>query len=328
MSMIVITGARGYIGRAVAAKLAGDGHALRLVSRSPEVPRYAAAWGANVEHCVAELGVLEDWSRLLDGADAVVHLSSRTDLRAAEADPAEDRIINVEPIRSLVRAAERLKSAIHVIFASSTSIVGAQHANPVNEQTGDRPCSVYDRHKLECEIVLRDATRRGILRACSLRLPTVYGYGAGVASTNSNRGILNMMLKRASVGEPLTIFGDGSYIRDYIHVDDVVAAICLGIFEDMVCDGRHYVIGTGRGFTLTEAFGFVAQEAYRATGRVVEIHHVPEPADLHPIERSNFVGDSSLFQKLTGWRPTVQLQSGIHDYFQRSSVQSQSVGIS
>ena len=325
MSMIVITGARGYIGSALAEKLAGDGHALRLVSRSPEAPRSTSTHMANIEYCAADLRKPQDWSRLLDGVDAVVHLSSRTDLRAAEADPAGDRVINIEPVRSLVRAAERLNVAAPVIFASSTSIVGDPHLNPVSEDAPDRPSSVYDHHKLECEIMLRDATRRGVLRACNLRLSTVYGYG--VESANPNRGILNAMTRRAIRGEPLTLYGDGSYIRDFTRVDDVCNAIRLAMASPSVCNGKHYVIATGRGCTLAEAFGCIAQEAYRVTGRNIEIRHIPEPPDLHPIERTNFVGDASLFQKLTGWRPRIDLQSGIHDHFERLAAHLQAAGI-
>jgi nucleoside-diphosphate-sugar epimerase len=317
MSTIVITGARGYIGSALAGKLATEGHALRLVSRSPDAPASKAIFNANVEYCAADLRKPQDWSRLLDNADAIVHLSSRTDLRTAEADPAGDHVLNVEPVYALVRAAEHSRTAVPVIFASSTSIAGDAHANPVNERTPDRPCSVYDQHKLECEMVLGDAVRRSIFRACSLRLPTVFGYGSGVRSTNPNRGVLNTMISRASRGEPLTLYGDGSGIRDFIHVDDVCDAFDRAIFRTDICDGTHFVIATGRGYSLAEAFKCVADEGYRAIGRKIEISHVPEPPNLHPIERSNFIGDAGVFRKLTGWRPQVDLRSGIRSYFQQ-----------
>jgi len=253
-----------------------------------------------------------------------VHLSSRTDLRAAEVDPAGDSVVNIEPVRSLVRAAERLNAAISVIFASSTSIVGDPHLNPVSEATPDHPSSVYDRHKLECETILRDAARRGVLRACSLRLSTVYGYG--VQSTNPNRGILNAMIRRASRAEPLTLYGDGSYIRDFTHVDDICDAFRLAIASSNICNGQHYVIATGRGYTLAEAFRCIAQETRRVTGRDIEIRHVPEPPDLHLVERTSFVGDSSLFRKLTGWRPHIDLAAGIRDYLERFAAQ-QAAGV-
>ncbi len=60
---------------------------------------------AKIDYVEADLRDPQAWSRLLNGADAVVHLSSRTDLRAAEADPVGDEDINIEPVRALVQAA-------------------------------------------------------------------------------------------------------------------------------------------------------------------------------------------------------------------------------
>ncbi len=134
------------------------------------------------------------------------------------------------------------------------------------------------------------------------------------------------MLRRAINGEPLMLFGDGNYLRDYTHLDDVVEAFGRALGSDRVRDGGHYVIATGYGCTLADAFRCIAQEAYRETGREVEIRHVPEPPNLHAIERSNFIGDSGLFRKWTGWRSQVDLMSGIRDYFQHSLRHRQAVG--
>jgi nucleoside-diphosphate-sugar epimerase len=317
MKRIVITGARGYIGTALAKRLTDAGYALRLVSRTSDAPRMATECAMKIEYVQADLRDVGAWSELMADAGAIVHLSSRTDLRAAEADAAGDDNINIEPVRSLIDAAGHFGARPKVIFASTVTIVGNQHENPVDERTPDRPCSVYDRHKLACEAILREATARGQLRACSLRLSNVYGYGQ--ASINSNRGILNVMLNRATRGEALTLFGDGQYVRDFIHLGDVAEAFCAAVASDRVCDGRHYVIASGQGHALAEVFDQVAQGALLQTGRQIEIRRVPEPPDLHPIERRNFVGNSRLFHTLTNWQPRIDLKTGIHDYIVRAA---------
>ncbi|HTE77095.1 MAG TPA: NAD(P)-dependent oxidoreductase [Xanthobacteraceae bacterium] len=325
MSTVVITGARGYIGSALAKSLSSQGCALRLVSRATVPQNFDRASGT-IDHVQADLRKEQSWQTLLDGADAVVHLSARTDLRAAEANPKEERELNVEPVEALIRAARNCRRPFPVVFASTVTIAGHAPPIPVSEQIQDEPCTVYDRHKLECETMLRDATRQGFLRACSLRLANVYGYGSGIASINSNRGILNEIMRRAGRGETLTLYGKGEYVRDFIFIGDVVDAFCRALVSDQVRDGSHYVIASGRGYTLAQAFDLVAKEALRCTRRAVEIRNVSEPSDLNSIERRNFVGDSTLFQKLTGWRAQVDLQNGIRDYFQRSLTVSRVAG--
>jgi nucleoside-diphosphate-sugar epimerase len=316
MSIVVITGARGYIGSALASRLACEGHALRLVSRSSGAPHGQPAVAAKVDHVVADLRDEAAWSPLIDRADAVIHLSSRTDLRVAEVDPAGDEDLNVEPMRALVRAAERAPKPPIVAFASTVTIVGINPCNPVDEQTPDDPCSVYDHHKLACERILHEATTRGALRACSLRLSNVYGYGR--ASVNVNRGVLNDMMRRAASGKSLTLFGKGAYLRDFTFIDDVADAFCRAIAAPAVCDGSHYVVATGRGHGLAEVFKLIAAEVLAQTGRRVEIRRVGEPADLHPIERRNFIGNARLFSARTGWQPRYDLIRGIRDYFARA----------
>lgn len=317
MSTIVVTGSRGYIGSALSARLSVDGYDLKLVSRTADIVSAGNQFDRGKKVIRGDLRNDMVWSDLIEGATAIVHLSSRTDLRSAERDPLGDEEMNVEPVRALVRAAEKADKPVKVIFASTVTIVGAKHANPVDEQTPDRPCSVYDRHKLACETILRNATERGVVRACSLRLSNVYGYGR--SSINPNRGILNAMMKRAAAGETLPIYGDGAYIRDFTHLDDIVAAFCAAIASDAVADGRHFVIANGEGHSLFEAFSLVAREAFEWTGHRPEIRHVPEPVDLHPIERRNFVGDSNLFRVATGWRPQFNLKDGIRDFFMRAA---------
>jgi UDP-glucose 4-epimerase len=130
-------------------------------------------------------------------------------------------------------------------------------------------------------------------------------------------------MRRAVTGEGLAIYGKGEYVRDFTFVGDVVDAFCRAVASERVRDGSNYVIASGSGCTLVHAFELVVREAARFTGRTVEIRHVPEPPDLHPIERRNFVGDSSLFQELTGWRPQFDLATGIRDYLDRAVAQSQ-----
>jgi UDP-glucose 4-epimerase len=316
LKTIIITGARGYIGSALSERLASEGYALQLVSRSPSQGRVMSA-RAKGDYRGADLRDPQSWSKLLSDADVVMHLSARTDLHAAEADPVGDEDINVQPLRALVEAARAANTAPTIVFASAATVVGSNPQIPVDDAAHDNPCSIYDRNKLACETILREATSRGTVRACSLRLANVYGHGG--ASINANRGILNLMMGRAIDGEPLTLYGEGAYVRDFIHIDDVIEAFHSAIVTPQVCDGGHYVIASGRGHTLAEAYAMIAQAAMTQLQRRVEIVRVAEPGNLHPIEKRNFIGDSAAFSARTGWRPRFDLRSGIADYFARAA---------
>lgn len=313
---IVITGARGYIGSALAERLGSEGYALRLVSRAVG-PSSMPSSQSRREYLTADLTEPQSWSQLLRDTGTVVHLSWRTDLRAAEVDPAGDEENNVRPLRALVEAARAAKTVPTIVFASAATVVGANPNLPVDDAARDNPCSVYDRHKLAAEMVLREGTACGAVRACSLRLANVYGYGG--ASINANRGILNMMMRRALEGEPLTLYGKGAYVRDFIHIADVIHAFVRAILTPAVYDGGHYVIASGQGHTLAEAYAAIAEVSLERLRRRVEIVRVPEPADLHAIEKRNFIGDSRAFRTRTNWRPRFDLFAGIADYFARAA---------
>jgi len=204
-----------------------------------------------------------------------------------------------------------------IVFASAATIVGPHPQMPVDDGTPDDPCSIYDRHKLAGEMILREATVGGVIRACSLRLSNVYGHGG--ASVNANRGVLNIMMKRAIDDEPLTLYGNGGYLRDFIHINDVVEAFVRAITTPDICDGGHYVIASGRDHTLAEAYAMIAEVAMERLRRSVKIVRVPEPADFHPIEKRDFIGDPHVFYARTGWRPRFDLRAGITDYFVRTA---------
>ena len=299
MSVVVVTGASGYIGGALTRRLEAAGKTVRRVSTRGN----------------ADLSDAAAWRPILRDAEAVIHLSWRTTLRAAEADPHGDERMNLAPVRALIGAAAELGSRPTVLFASSATIVGIDHANPVDEAMADRPVSVYDRHKKHAEDLLREATRSGVLRTVSLRLANVYG--AGSPSRNADRGILNMMIARAARGEALTHYGDGRYVRDFIHLDDVTAAFMAALRTPGILDGGYYIVATGQGHSLAQAYRWIADEAGARSGREVEIVRTAEPPDLMPIERRNFIGDAALFSRSTGWRPTLDLRAGIRHSFDR-----------
>ena len=256
------------------------------------------------------------WEKALRGVDIVFHLAAQTSETKARADVVSDFAANVVPVINLLEVCKRKRWHPDVFFAGSITEVGIPIRLPFDESHSDNPATIYDLHKLIAEDYLGFYAKQGILRGTTLRL--AYVYGPGPKSSTAQRGVLNKMIKMAIGGEELTVWGRGSFLRDYIFVDDVVEAFILAACHISKLNGRHFVIGTGKGYTLSEAFKMVSETAAKKTRKKVKIVHVKPPQDQTSADTSSYVVSSKLFTKLTGWKPKLSLPKGIAataDYF-------------
>ena len=95
-------------------------------------------------------------------------------------------------------------------------------------------------------------------------------------------------MRKALTGEPLTIYGKGDYIRDYIYVDDVIAAFLRAPVYIEQLNGKHFVLGSGQGHTIAEAVNLIAERVGAKTKQRVEVKHIEPPTAQSPIEARNF----------------------------------------
>jgi len=249
------------------------------------------------------------WSKALRDTDFVFHFAAQTSVPRAEADPHADYDVNAGAMLQLLEACRAGHYAPVIVFAGTTTQAGVPSRLPVDETHPEAPVTMYDLHKLIAELYLKHYTAQGFVRGVTLRLANVYGPGPNAGS--ADRGVLNRMMRNALNREPLTVFGSGEYVRDYIYIDDVTAAfLAAGACIERV-QGRSFVLGTGAPHTVREAINLVADRVALKTGWRVPVRHVDPPVPLHAIERRNFVADSTRFREATGWSPHVPLLEGI-----------------
>ena len=305
---IVITGGGGYIAAALLRCLSvTDCIVRRVVRRTSPIP---AGGIARIEDVIGDLGERSLWRDVVAGADVVVHLAAQTSTYVANADPAADLRVNVVPVVHLLEACRARGGPVPaVLLAGSATEVGLTTAVPVGVHEPDRPVTIYDLHKLVAEQYLEHYARLGIVRGVCLRLANVYG--PGPASSSGDRGILNLMMRRALRAEQLTVYGDGAWVRDYVHVDDVARAFMAAAIHADAISGQHFVIGSGVGTRIVDALELVASRVAARTGVRARVSHVPAPVDLSPIERRHFVADTTRFRAATGWQPRFDLAAGI-----------------
>jgi nucleoside-diphosphate-sugar epimerase len=244
----------------------------------------------------------------VDRADVVFHLAGNTSAYAAAADPAASLESTVLPVTHLIAAAAS-RPGRRVVYASTATVYGMPRDLPVAEDTPTNPVTVYDLHKLCAEQHLALASRRGLLEGVSLRLSNVYGPSPGGSSAD-DRGVLNRAARLALQGEPLRLYGGGNYVRDYVYIDDVIAAfLAAGLHAGIA--GMAFNVASGVGTTIRAAFHAVADMTEEVTGRRNAIEDVPWPPGADPIECRDFTADIRALAAACAWRPAVALNDGL-----------------
>ncbi len=305
---IVVTGASGYVASQLIDRLSHVACRIVGVSRT-KIGEMSGPAKATVEFVAGDLNSESFLEKTLSGADAVFHLAAQTSTYKANEDPATDARSNVWPLFLMLEVCRRKAWKPFVALAGAATEVGVTDKIPVNESFLDAPLTTYDLHKLLAENYLKYYARQGFVTGTTLRLANVYG--PGPRSSSADRGILNMMVRRALNGDALTVYGKGDNIRDYVFIDDVVDAFLVSATSEKT-NGRHFVLGSGEGHTILEAIQTVAACVEKKNGKPVEIKHMPPPSSQSPIEARNFVADTSAFRMATGWQPRVSFLDGVN----------------
>jgi len=305
---ILITGASGYIAWNLIKKLATYNCTLVCFSRSADlIPRQKG--NASFKFITGSYQDEIAFQRAVKNIDLIFHLASQTSAYEAEKNPLADYEANVRPIQLLLEACRKEGKFPIVVFSGTATQCGMPKELPVDENVIDKPITTYDFNKLQAERWLKFYSRQKWVKGVSLRLTNVYG--PGPRSSNVDRGILNIMIKKALKGDELTIYGTGEYIRDYIFIDSVVKALLLSpIYIDKL-EGKHFILGSGFGKSIHDAIELVAELVNKNIGNKVQIKSVKPPSRLLPIEFRNFIADVSSLTSLTGVSLNYSLKKGI-----------------
>jgi UDP-glucuronate 4-epimerase len=230
-----------------------------------------------------------------DGLDTVVHLAARAGVRPSVQAPAEYMDVNVRGTVCVLEAA-RAAGVRSVIFGSSSSVYGAGNALPFHEdQPIQSPLSPYAASKVAGEALCYTYHHLYEMHITCLRFFTVYG------PRQRPDLAINKFVRLMLAGEELTVYGDGSALRDYTFVSDIVC----GIAEAMARDLPFAVINLASGAPVTVVELIHALEDVVGVGAQFR-HAEPQPGDM-----PHTFGDIARAQELLGWRPAVSLRDGL-----------------
>ncbi len=266
---ILVTGASGLIGSALVQRLQEKSNAIYCQSRSFHEDESGVKW---IKHDL----ISDSWDCLsLPEIDVIYHLAGQTSTYSARQNPIADLSANVLALLNLLEHFRKQVRPPFVVLAGTATEVGLTDQLPINESLPDRPITFYDISKLTAEMYLKQYVREGFVNGCCLRLPNVFGRMQ--SGQMLDRGIIDKVYRRAIAGQNINLYGDGSFIRDYLFLDDVVSALVLASENIERTNGRMFCLGSGQGITLKDAFLKVIAAAALVTGRKVELVQVPPP---------------------------------------------------
>ena len=312
---ILVTGASGYLSTNLIHSLKDIDCTIIRLSRKSVLPPIKG--NAHIIDFHGDIVCKETWERALDKVDIIYHMAGQTSVYVADKNSIDDMAINVTSMLLLLTVCRDKKIKPIILFASTSTVVGIPEHVPVNETFFDQPVTLYDLHKLMAENYLKLFCLHDWVSGATLRLTNVYG--PGPKSGSKDRGVLNQMIQKALIGESLTIFGAGEFIRDYIFIEDAVNAFLSAPMNLSKINGKHFIIGSGEGKSIAEAFALVAERVKEKMGVSVSTEHKLPPVDFSPIESRNFIADSRKFKQAAGWDSQYSIKEGIDLTLQKYS---------
>jgi nucleoside-diphosphate-sugar epimerase len=301
----LVTGAAGFIGSHLTSALAAAGH--EVVGLDVFTDYYDVALKeANAEASGVDVRRVDlrtdDIGDLVADADVVFHLAAQPGVRLSWAEGFAiydaHNVLALQRVLEAVAGAGRARDGHgpRLVFASSSSVYGNADRYPCSEGDAPHPHSPYGVTKLAGEHLCAAYAENFGVQSVALRYFTVYG------PRQRPDMAFNRMCAAVLAGTPFPLFGDGTQVRDFTYVGDVVAATIAAGTADVPLTSIVNVAG-GSSTSMKEVFDLIGQLAGR---ELVIDQRPPQPGD---VRRTG--GDTTRARELLGWQPTVRLEDGL-----------------
>jgi UDP-glucose 4-epimerase len=303
---VLITGGAGYIGSHMVFELLDRGEEIAVIDNLST----GAWWVLPPEAGLVEGDIGDDslLDKVMSGQrfDAVIHFAGSIVVPDSVTDPLGYYLNNTVKSRTLIAAAVRHGIA-NFIFSSTAAVYGEPKTMPVTEEAATQPVSPYGRSKLMTEWMLRDSAKAHGLRFAALRYFNVAGADdkgrTGQSTPRATHLIKVACQTLLGQRKQMEIFGrdydtpDGTCIRDYIHVSDLIGAH----FDALQHlrgggDGGIFNCGYGRGYSVLQ----VIRAVEKAGGRKLKVVDAPRRAG----DPAVIVAGAERARAILGWRPT------------------------
>jgi UDP-glucose 4-epimerase len=288
---ILVTGAAGFAGTAVVRCLLSSGHRVAALAHAAQPAGISDVRPGDI----VDAGSLKE---AVAGIDAVCHLAALTRVRESFLDPVTYFRVNVTGTLNLLdaMAAETARTGrpLRMVLASTGAVYGVPARQPISEDEIPAPVNPYGASKLAAEAAVAYQAATGKIGSAIMRAFNLAGAAGGRGDSDLTRIIPKALAVAAGRFGELHVNGDGTTVREYLHVEDFAHACVLAI---EACDPggcRTYNVGSGTGTTVRDIISMTE----KVTQRPVPVSWgpaLPEPGIL--------LADSARITAELGWRP-------------------------
>ena len=292
-----VTGGAGFVGSHLVKLLVKKGHDVTVIDNlhTGKLENLEVV-SDKIKFQNIDIQDYDSMEKELRNIDGVFHQAALTIVQDSFKMPDKYYSVNVDGTENIFKIAQ--KNNFKVVYASSSSVYGHQDVVPILENFEKKPINPYGKTKLDDEVLAEKYAKHGV-KIIGLRYFNIFGKG----QTLEYAGVITKFLDRLEDKESPIIFGTGSQIRDFIHVEDIAKANLLAMESDV--SFTHANIGTGNSISILE----LAKIMIDISG--LELEPIMEKALEGDIEKSQ--SDNSLARKLFDWEPRRKLEDWLKE---------------
>ena len=297
----VVTGGAGFVGSHLVKLLVKEGHEITVIDNLHKGKKENLASVINkIKFQKIDIRDCESMRKVLKNIDGVFHQAALTVVQDSFSRPEEYFDVNVRGTENIFKLA--IENKFKVVYASSSSVYGHKLETPIAEDTERNPINPYGKTKLETEHLVEKYSKLNA-EIIGLRYFNVFGTG----QTLDYAGVITKFLDRIRVRKAPIIFGKGSQIRDFIHVNDVARANLLA----MESNSSNLIvnIGTGNAISILDLANMIISTSGLKTNPIFA------EALKGDIEKSH--ADISQAKKHFNWEPKIELQDWLMEILKK-----------
>lgn len=304
---ITILGGGGFIGSHLADHLVATGHDVTIFHAVGASRKNIAHLEQSVRLLEGDFANTNDIAQAVSGSEIVAHLVCSTVPGKSLFNPIYDLETNVAGSINLFEICVNAGVKKLVFLSSGGTIYGIPESIPIKESHQLNPISPYGVSKMAIEKYLYMFHYQYGLDYSILRLSNPYGERQ---DASKGQGVIAAWIQQIFNNQPIEVWGDGSVVRDYIYIQDVIQAIVLSLFQ--ATEHKVFNVGAGKGQSLLDLHSIMEKHFQRA----IPVSYSPGQKVDVPAN----VLDISLIQRELQWKPTIRINDGIQkliDYHKR-----------